>query len=105
VNHVREGNGGCRVKDAEKMLEASQIPNFLVGFALAFAQIRRPLPGSALAGLPKVVAFDVPLFWEVISDARAVRGFAANESNGRNQRPNPHGLSLLFKRDKSILGR
>jgi hypothetical protein len=85
------------------MLEASQIPNFLVGFALAFAQIRRPLPGSALAGLPKV-AFHVPLFREVISDARAVRGLAANECNGRNQQPNPHGLSLLLKRDKSIEG-
>jgi len=86
------------------MLEASQIPNFLVGFALALAQIRRPLPGSALAGLPEVVAFHVPLFREVISDARAVRGLAANECNGRNQQPNPHGLSLLLKRDKSIEG-
>jgi hypothetical protein len=86
------------------MLEASQIPNFLVGFALAFAQIRGALPSSTLAGLPKVVAFHVPLFREVISDARAVRGLTANERNGRNQQPNPHGLSLLFKRDKSILG-
>ena len=86
------------------MLEASQIPNFLVGFAFAFTQIRGALPSSTLAGLPKVVAFHVPLFREVISDARAVRGLTANERNGRNQQPNPHGLSLLFKRDKSLLG-
>ena len=55
------------------MLEASQIPNFLVGFALAFAQIRGALPGSALAGLPEVVALDVPLLSEIIGDARGVR--------------------------------
>ena len=87
------------------MLEASQIPNFLVGFAFAFTQIRGALPSSTLAGLPKVVALQVPLFGEIFVNAFPIGCLTANERDCRNQQPNPHGLSLLFKRDKSIDGR
>ena len=49
--------------------ESPKVPRILIGPALVLAEQGRSLARRALTGLPKVIALNIPLSWEVVVNA------------------------------------